>query len=205
MFFDIGGVVVKAPMDGFLDLGTDIFECDREVLSNAAAQILPALETGKIQSEEFWQRLSEAISSGGHGKAVPAWKFKGFWEGLMTDSLTVDEGLIGLVRRLKAQIRVAAFSNVIKEHAVILQREKVYEHFNPVILSCKIGARKPDPEAFAKAAELAKTAPGRCMLVDDCPINIQAAEKAGFRTFHYTGLDEFRRELYEMGFFDTPA
>ena len=198
IFFDIGGVVVDAPMAGYLKLGCEFFGCDEDTLKRATAENLAALEMAQIDSEKFWQRVCENIASSG-GKSVPAWKFKGFWEGLLTDRLKVDQDLVDLVRRLKAHCRVAVLSNVIKEHAVILQREKVYEHFNPVILSCNVGLRKPDPKMYDKAAELSKTSPSRCLLVDDCTDNLEAAKKAGWRTFHYTEFDEFKHAMYQMG------
>ena len=203
IFFDIGGVVVTAPMTNYLKLGTEIFECEPKVLNDATARHLPGLETGLLSSEEFWEKLSGSIAESGHGKSVPSWKFKGFWEGILTDVLQVNREVVDLVRKLKAHVRVAVLSNVIKEHAVVLQREQVYEHFNPVVLSCKVGLRKPDPAIFVKAAEIAKTKPDRCMLIDDDANNIEAAKKAGFETLHFFSAEELTREIYRMGLLDN--
>ena len=201
IFFDIGGVVVDAPMANYLKLGCQFFQCDQETLKAATAEHLGALETDRIKSEEFWELVSASVAAGG-GNAIPAWKFKGFWEGLLTDNLNVNQDLLDLVRRLKAHCRVAVLSNVIKEHAVILQKEKVYDYFNPVVLSCKVGLRKPEPKVFAKAAELSKTTPGRCLLVDDSVENLEAAEKAGWRIYHYRDLDDFKMSMCKMGLID---
>lgn len=201
IFFDIAGVVIDAPMAQYEKLGTEFFGCDRATLHRATALHLGELEKGAIPSEQYWERVSLSISESG-GRAVAPWKFKGFWEGLLMDSFRIHSDVIDLVRRLKSRVRVGVISNVIKDHAVILQREKVYDHFNPVVLSCKVGLRKPEPEIFAKAAELAKTKPERCLLADDDRRNVEAAEKAGFRAYHYTNLDDFKRELHTMGFLD---
>ncbi|MFA5504475.1 MAG: HAD family phosphatase [Vulcanimicrobiota bacterium] len=202
IFFDIGGVVVDAPMAGFLKLGCQFFGCDEETLRTATAQHLGDLETAQIGSEVFWERVCEQVAASGGG-SVPAWKFKGFWEGLLTERFHIDQELIDLIRRLKAHCRVAVLSNVIKEHAVILQREKVYEHFNPVILSCNVGLRKPEPKMFEKAAELTKTSLARCLLVDDCVENLEAAARLGWRTHHYVGVEEFRRVMFQMGLLES--
>jgi epoxide hydrolase-like predicted phosphatase len=201
IFFDIGGVVVDAPMANYLKLGCQFFQCDEDTLRRATAQNLGELETDRIKSEVFWERVSEAVAAQ-NGNAIPAWKFKGFWEGLLTDNLNIDKDLLELVRRLRSHCRVAVLSNVIKEHAVILQKEKVYENFNPVVLSCKVGYRKPDPKVFEKAADLAKTSHSRCLLVDDCKENLEAAQKAGWRVFHYTNLDDFKMSMCKMGLLD---
>ena len=179
IFFDIGGVVVSAPMKNYLPLGSEIFSCDRKALEHVTAQVLPYLETAQMDTNGFWEKVSKELVDSGAGKAVPAWRFKGFWEGILTDSLEIDRELLDLVRRLKAHVRVAVLSNVIKEHAMVLQREKVYDHFNPVILSCNTGLRKPDPKAYAKAAELAKTSPSRCLLVDDSSTSAQNRSSSG--------------------------
>lgn len=202
IFFDVGGVVVDAPMTGYLKLGSELFGCEESVLARATALALPALERAEISSEEFWTAVSSAVAEAG-GQSVPAWKFRGFWEGLLSSELQIDQELIDLVRRLKAQqVRVAVLSNVIKEHAVLLQKQGVYEHFNPVILSCEVKLRKPDKQAFLHASKLTKTEPARCLVVDDCQENIAVATSLGFQVFHYTGLDEFRLELFNRGFLE---
>lgn len=203
IFFDIGGVIVKAPTLEFLKYGSEIFECEPRHLEDATAQVLPYLETGEIQTDEFWEKIGSALAASGTGKAAPVWRFKGFWEGILSDSLSVDTEMINLVRRLKAHVRVAALTNVIKEHAMLLQRHNVYEHFNPVVLSCKIGLRKPDPRIYEKAAELAKTSPERCLLIDDSLVNLEAAQKFGYRVLQYTNIDDLKRALYQLGFLDS--
>lgn len=201
IFFDIGGVVVNAPMANYLKLGCQFFQCDEDTLKRATAENLAELEMARINSETFWERVSASIAAGG-GRSIPAWKFKGFWEGLLKDNLEVDQNLLDLIRRIRSRCRVAVLSNVIKEHAVILQKEKVYEHFNPVVLSCNVGFRKPDPKIFDKAAELSKTTHGRCMLVDDCVENLAAAQKAGWRICHYSGFEDFRTAMFQIGMLD---
>ena len=201
IFFDIGGVVVDAPMAGYTKLGTQIFGCDEKTLKIATGRYLGDLERGTITSQEFWDYVSAAVSAAG-GNSVPSWKFKGFWEGLLTDNLSIDRDLLEMVRRVRAHARIAVLSNVIKEHAVILQREKVYDNFNPVILSCNVGFRKPEPKMYEKAAELTKTSPAKCLLIDDCVDNLEAAQKAGWRILHYTNLDDFSRAMYSLGLLD---
>lgn len=189
-------------MAQFLPFGSQIFGCEEKQLGSVAAQVLPELEKAKISSAQFWERVCALMREKGYGNQVEPWKFKGFWEGLLTDSLTVDDRMIDLIRRLKSYARVAVLSNVIEDHAKILQKEKVYNHFNPVVLSCNVGLRKPDKEMYQKAAELVKTKPDRCLLIDDCEENLVAAEKFGYRVYHYQDLDSLKKELHILGFLD---
>lgn len=62
-----------------------------------------------------------------------------------------------------------------------LEREGLKEYFKAVVLSAKIGRRKPDPYVFREAANLAGVEPGKCAYVGDNPSrDIQGARQAGF-------------------------
>lgn len=53
---------------------------------------------------------------------------------------------------------------------------------------------KPSDKAFAAVAAELGTAASRCLFVDDALINIQSAERLGYKVHHFTGtteLDEF--------------
>ena len=55
------------------------------------------------------------------------------------------------------------------------------DRFSALLLSCDLGAAKPEPEAFLRACQVADTAPARCLFVDDSDVNVDAARRLGFR------------------------
>jgi len=62
-----------------------------------------------------------------------------------------------------------------------LRRYGIEKFFDPVILSCEYGRRKPDPGIFLFAARRAGTSAGRCAHVGDrISRDIQGAKQAGF-------------------------
>ena len=117
----------------------------------------------------------------------------------MLDSLAVHQEVLELSSRLRAKATVGVLSNTIQEHALILQKEGVYKGFNPVILSCQVGMRKPNADIYQKAAKLANTSPSNCLLIDDMSENVEGAQKAGFRALLYRNVEELRLELHRMG------
>lgn len=199
VLFDIGGVVVHADLESYLGLGSDIFETQPEHIKRCAAPFVKELERGKITSIEFWDQVGRALAEEGVGKAVPAWRFKGFWEGVMRDSATVDQEVLRICRRLRGRVKLGALTNTIKEHAVFLQKLGAYEPFRPCIFSFQIGARKPDAAAYEKAAKMMKTSPSGCLLIDDLAMNIRGAEEAGMHGYLFTTADGLETELRERG------
>jgi epoxide hydrolase-like predicted phosphatase len=72
--------------------------------------------------------------------------------------------------------------------------------FDAVVDSCVVGMRKPDPRIFLHALEqMGGVAPERAVFLDDHPLNIEGAERAGLRGIVVndvdTALDELRALL----------
>lgn len=199
VYFDIGGVVVDAPMDRYRELGMELFGCRDDHLVLCSAEFLPLLEMGKITSTEFWEKVGQKLAFMGMGRVVPAWKFKGFWESIMLETLRVHEDVLSLVGKLRPKYTVGALSNTISEHANVLQTRGLYQNFSPVVLSCQIGMRKPNADIYKKAAEMARCKPGNCLLIDDMAENIEGALKAGYQAIHFRNYDELRLELHRKG------
>jgi putative hydrolase of the HAD superfamily len=198
VFFDIGGVVVDAPMEHYRVLGAEVFGCRDDHLVLCSAELLPLLETGRITSAEFWEKLGEKLAFMGMGRAVPGWRFKGFWEGILRDTLSVHREVLELSAKLRARATVGALSNTIQEHALVLQKQGIYQTFNPVVLSCQVGMRKPDADIYHRAAELAKSKVERCLLIDDLAENVEGAQRAGFHALLFRDVDELRHELHRL-------
>jgi putative hydrolase of the HAD superfamily len=62
-----------------------------------------------------------------------------------------------------------------------LEEDGLTEYFKEVVLSSKVGIRKPDPEIYLGAARSVGVDPAECVYVGDNPIrDIEGAQAAGF-------------------------
>ncbi len=68
-----------------------------------------------------------------------------------------------------------------------------------VVCSWRLGAVKPEPEAFARFATLVDSSPQRTLLVDDNTANIAAALEAGWRASLVRNGAELRAVLAQTG------
>ena len=71
-------------------------------------------------------------------------------------------------------------------------------HFDDVVCSYAVGARKPDPEIFRLAAERAGRAPQDCILVDDMEKNCAGAVAAGWRAVHFLSADQAALDIERL-------
>jgi putative hydrolase of the HAD superfamily len=67
-----------------------------------------------------------------------------------------------------------------------------------IVDSCKVGARKPQPEIFAIAEKMAGLASGASILIDDVSENCAAAEAFGWQSIHFRDNVQTCRELHAL-------
>ena len=92
-------------------------------------------------------------------------------------------------RARRAGIRVGALSNAIREWSEASTDEAAlafYRNVSPVVFSCDIGVRKPDPEAFRRMVGLLDVPAHETLLVDDSEVNCAAASALGLHAVHVT-------------------
>jgi len=78
-----------------------------------------------------------------------------------------------------------------------LELTGLLKKFEPHIFSATMVANgKPAPDLFLYAAEVMRTDPADCVVVEDSPAGIEAAQRAGMRVFAFTGGSHARRESY---------
>ncbi len=200
VFFDIGGVLVHADLEIYADVGARLFASTAEDMRAAVRLRVPELETGRVDSATFWKQVGETLWRSGKGRPAEPGVCQGLWKRLLADCARYDLHVMHLVGELKKRpaLIVGALSNTIEEHVEHLTQMGMYQPFQPVVLSCRVGCRKPEPEIYRLAAQEAQIGIKRCLLIDDLPDNLTGARAAGMQTHHFTGLAQLRADLKRL-------
>ena len=99
--------------------------------------------------------------------------------------MTADEVLTGVLpflQELKARGVKVVLGSASKNAGVILDRCGLRPLFDCIVDGTLVSKAKPDPEVFAKGAELAGEAPAACVVFEDAAAGIEAATRAGMRS-----------------------
>ena len=105
-----------------------------------------------------------------------------------------------LVRDTGSTIPVACLSNTNVLHwDGNVEQWPLPALFDHRFVSHRIGAVKPDLEAFAHVAAAVSVPPDRVLLLDDNQVNVDGARAAGLRAERAVGIDEARRVLERTG------
>jgi epoxide hydrolase-like predicted phosphatase len=194
LILDFGGVVTTdfyGALDAFsLRAGLDdgaFVRALREVPEGRAA--LAAVECSQMSQREFEVTMGRLLGLDDRGLLAKA----------LADLLPREE-IIDLTRRARASgVRVAALSNSwgTGEYDPYAGWE-LDEMFDAVVISDRVGLRKPSPEIYELTATKLGLSPGDCLFVDDTEHNLPAAGDLGMGTVFFTGTESEVAEIARL-------
>jgi putative hydrolase of the HAD superfamily len=156
-----------------------------------------AYESGRITSAEFLRRIRDGCGLTCPDEVlVPAF----------ADMFWPNEAVCALVPRLRPRYRLLLGSNTNELHSrhFLQQFADTMQHFDAVVLSHEVGARKPRPEFFRHAQRLAGCAAEECLFIDDLPANVAGARALGWQGIVYSPKTDLAAELAGAGVCLTP-
>jgi putative hydrolase of the HAD superfamily len=117
-----------------------------------------------------------------------------------SDIFWPNEELYPLLPRLKERHRLLVGSNTTELHTRQFRRQfaDVLQHFDHLVLSHEIGARKPQPAFFKHCERFAECQAEECLLIDDIPANVAGAMACGWQGLVYTGFRSLCDRLQEL-------
>lgn len=107
-------------------------------------------------------------------------------------------GVIDLIKDLKiAGFKLAVGSSGPPENVeLLITTLKIKKYFDVIITAAEVKRGKPEPDVFLTAANLLKINPKNCVVIEDAPVGIEAANKAGMVAIALTTTHN-RKELRE--------
>lgn len=106
------------------------------------------------------------------------------------------KGLAGLLEDFKRhQVPLAVCTNApVANLDFMLEETGIRPYFQVLIDASKVSKGKPDPEIYLKAAQLLGIAPGRCIVMEDSTVGVEAGLRAGMKVVGITTTHS-RQEL----------
>jgi len=146
-------------------------------------------EDGKIKPIDFFCKLKKVLCLDGN---LTYKIFKPIWNDIFKEDTRISD----LIRSLKKRYKVAIVSNINKMHyEYIKDNFGIINQVNKVILSYKVGVRKPDPKIYKYAFGQVKADPKDIIYIDDRLDLINEASGLGLNCLLYEGYDELIRSL----------
>lgn len=203
IFFDLGNVIIPIDFsrnwDYFLTLGADRGQLEEHWSLESFHPMFEEYESGRITTdilrikfqEIFLQRREISLSQ--------------FEEGLAALLLPIPPRRIAFVDTLRKQgFRCHVISNNTELHTRLIRQNfkenfgrAIEDCFDNVFLSQEVNCRKPEIQIYELALAKAGAIAFHSLMIDDLPINLAGAVKAGMQTLLVTHDDEVEERIKE--------
>jgi len=99
----------------------------------------------------------------------------------------------------KAGYKIAILSDQWPLSREVLVHEKFTKYFHPVVVSCDIGIRKPNPKIYKLILKKLKLPARECVFIDNQTWNLKPAKKLGFKTVLFKDNKQLFKQLFKLG------
>lgn len=182
LLVDWGGVMTTDVFASFAafcgDEGLDADAVARLFRSDPDARgLLAGLETGAVPEAEFEQGFARLLGVSANGLI-----------GRLMARMRTQPRMLEAVRRARAAgVRTGVVSNSWGSGGY--PEELMAELFDGVVISGRVGLRKPSREIYELGARAIGLEPDACVFVDDLGGNLKPAAELGMAVVHHTSVD----------------
>jgi len=194
LFLDIGGVLLT---DGwgyeYRTAAAGVFDLDPKELELRHHQAFDTYESGKLSLDDY---LNEVVFH--RKRSFTHTQFRDF---MLAQSKPYPQ-MIELVRGLKAKygMKILVVSNEGRElNAHRIRKFKLDGFVDAFVSSCFVHLRKPDPEIFRLALDIAQAPPQHVPYIENTPMFIQVAEGLGIPSLLHTDFASTHNKLASLG------
>jgi putative hydrolase of the HAD superfamily len=118
------------------------------------------------------------------------------------DMFRANDEVCELLPRLKPRHRLVLLSNTNELHArhFLEKFRDQLAPFDAIVLSYKVGLRKPDPRVYEYCRQQGGSPPAcECLFIDDLPANVEGARACGWQGLVYRQGEDLAKRLAELG------
>ena len=121
-----------------------------------------------------------------------------YYREMIRGKLKTLPGVIDIIEDLKSEGFTLAIgsSGPSKNVELLLTTLKIKKYFDVIITAAEVKKGKPEPDVFLFAANQLKINPKNCIVIEDAPVGIEAARRAGMLSIALTTTHN-EKELLE--------
>jgi putative hydrolase of the HAD superfamily len=198
--FDFGGVVLDFPVTGIEKFVSHSLNIPMDLVKKTLFPIGGELIEGKVLENTFWRNYTYLVQ-----RRLPSdWEeqLKAFF----FKNAQINAKVIQIAQVLKEKgVLLPLLSNISPIQVKIFKDLNYFIPFEPLLFSCEIGLKKPDPRIFQFLLEKLDLKPKECLFIDDDQQNVNTANNLGINGIHFYSVEKFICDLASFFAFDLSS
>ncbi len=195
VIFDLGRVLVDVRFNreslAFFGVKADDGDMEKILTAAFSNPLFRDYNMGRISTEAFYRAYCRE-----HHLQMDFETFKEKWCSVFAPI----EGMEALFRQVESRYPVGLLSDTDPLHwHYCVQHFPFLQSIERPTLSYEIGALKPAPVCYVKAAENVGHPPQQCLFIDDRVVNVQGAEAVGMAGIVFHDARQLKEELARYG------
>ena len=192
LVFDLGNVLVEIDFSRVLSVWAGYAELEIEELSprfSLQNKYHERFERGEISSLAFFKGMRESLRID-----ITDEQFLEGWNSVFVGEV---EGIYDVVTLASIKYPMYVFSNTNAPHQIIWRGlcPKLLSKFQKIFVSCELGWRKPEKEAFYTVAKAIGKPIHQILFFDDSPENVAIASQWGMQIVEVKSVQDVKERL----------
>lgn len=196
IIFDLGGVLISWNDDTAFRKAADLAGIPFRKMKRLCEQEIFKFHKGLETETDFWRNV---LKKAGRPDAHILRKLDHIWYREYSRQSRIDLRVFRIMKKLHKTHKIGIISNLAKIHDLANRRRKYFRHFRYRVLSYKVGMLKPKAGIYRLAARNLGLKPQECLFIDDKPVNVKGARKAGMKGIVFRGPAQLRQQLKKHG------
>jgi glucose-1-phosphatase len=191
LLFDLGGVIVEIDFNRAFEIWGAHSGVPAATIKSRFSfdSCYESHERGEIAANVYFDSLRASL-----GIRISDQQFSEGWNTIFVGEIP---GVAALLRQAKALVPLYVFSNSNPTHHAYWAREyaDTPANFEKIFVSCSLGRRKPEAEAFALVASEIGVPPENVLFFDDTDENVKSARSLGMRAVQVKSIADIENGL----------
>lgn len=191
LLFDLGGVIVEIDFNRAFAIWGAYSGVPAAIIKSRFSfdACYEAHERGQMTANAYFNSLRTSL-----GIRMSDEQFRDGWNAIFVGEIP---GVAALLRRAKALVPIYVFSNSNPTHYAYWAREyaDILGHFRKIFVSCRLGRRKPEAEAFALVSSKIGVPLENILFFDDTNENVESARRLGMRAIRVKSIADIKDAL----------
>jgi putative hydrolase of the HAD superfamily len=194
LFWDIGGVVLTNGWDrGSRKAAAEAFGLDWQDFADRHDLTFPAFDNGQISLDEYLNRTLFYRPHPFTREEFSAFMFA------QSKEFAGSRAVLDAVTKSGRYFIGAINNEPLELNQYRIEAFDLRRNFQVFFSSCYLHSRKPEEAIFRIALEVTQRSAGKCIFIDDRPLNLENPRRLGFHTIHYQNPEQLKTELGKCG------